>query len=306
MSRAATIVAIAGLLSRGIRLGAQAADSVAPSRAQAVQRYLAMPGLSWDVDSSEHFIVRTLRGARFPVPRPAMLDSLEAGWTNANRVLRTDVSFSERVPVFVIPSPSTVHFADPAMRGAAQSQKGGEIVFIIHNDSVKAYTRHEVMHVITRATWGGPSSRDNVWMVEALGQLADGVCQGVPTVVAARDIMRWSPIKTAFDFTTRFYQSIKIDRAGTYVLAGSMLEYLWDTKGPEGVRAIWRSREPAAKALTTAKTSSLASMSGNLMQSTSAIPIFDDPTPAWRAWVLEQAGSTPGLDSASFARYGCK
>ncbi len=304
MSRAMMLMAIVGLLGRGGRVAGQV-DST-PTRAESVQRYVAMPGLSWDVDSSDHFVVRTLRGVRFPVPRAAMLDSLEVGWTNANRILGTAVSLSERVPVFVIPSPSTVHLPDPAMRGAAQTHKGGEIVFIIHNDSVKPYTRHEVMHVITRAAWGGPASRDNVWMVEALGQLADGVCQGVPNVVAARDIMRWSPIKTAFDFTTRFYQSIKIDRAGTYVLAGSMLEYLWNTKGPDVVRDVWRSRDPVAKAFTTPSTSSLASMSGSLTGSAPPIPVFDDPTPAWRTWVLRTAGDKAGLDSASYRRYGCR
>jgi hypothetical protein len=303
MKRSLAFCALLALVAAQ-RLFAQV-DTTTLSRGSFVEKVLRTSGLAWDADTADHFIVHTQRGVRFVVQRRAMLDSLEIAWTNAEQILGATVPDVERIPVFVITSPKELpQLMKPPMRGLTFYARGGPLVVIVHNDSVKPYTRHEVMHVVSSYTWGTRADSANAWMIEALGVLADGVCQGVPNTVAARDIMRWSPNKTAFDFTTRFIESTRVDRAGTYVLAGSMLAYLWEKEGRDGVHAMWPSRVTPKSSPSPLSASTLRD--GVTSLHTTGGSFFDDPTPAWRAWVLRTAGDKPGLDSASYRRYGCK
>ena len=70
-----------------------------------------------------------------------------------------------------------------------------------------------------------------------------------------------------------------------------MIGYLWESRGRDGVEAIWQGRDSLAASVLTA--------------SAPGSPFKSDPTIAWRTYVTRAAGTQPGLDAASFRRAGC-
>jgi hypothetical protein len=160
---------------------------------------------------------------------------------------------------------------------------GSEIVILVSNDTVRAHTRHEVMHVVSRRAWGwtGPA-----WLVEGLATFADGQCQGTTLVAAARDILQREPTVTAEEVMERFVEMWRTDRGRAYVLAGTLIGSLWESRGRDGVRRLWQRADT--------------------LRAASASPLLrSDLTREWRAHVERAAGSTPGVSPDAFRRRAC-
>jgi hypothetical protein len=160
---------------------------------------------------------------------------------------------------------------------------GGEVIILVRNDSVRAYSRHEVMHAVSQRlwSWAGP---DQAWLVEGLATFADGRCQTTTITGVARDLLRATPSVTAHDVARDFLELKRVDRARAYVLAGTLVGALWESRGPEGVRRLWQ----GVDTLPTARKFGA-----------------DDPTAVWRGHVMRDAATAPPLDPVAFRRLGC-
>lgn len=117
-----------------------------------------------------------------------MLDSLEVAWTSAVALLASPVADEPRANVFV--TATTTRFqVPPATKGATtRSSDGADVIILVRNDSVRAYVRHEVMHLVSRRAWGRPSA-SVAWLIEGLATFVDSTCQTSTINVAARDFL---------------------------------------------------------------------------------------------------------------------
>ena len=217
-----------------------------------------------------------------------VLDSLNEAHAHATQLLSATISQSQ--PVAVIVTASRTRFSpllSPSTKGyRGRLADGSSFIILVVNDSVRPYTRHEVMHDVSFKSWGA-AYEGGSWMSEALATFADGKCQGVPNIVVARDLLMQKPLLTIDELAKRFWDMTDIDRHGTYVLGASVIEFLWQTGGRESVRRLWQKGEwPRA-----------ASLSGS--------PFASNLSGRWRSYVASTAGDRPGLDAGRLRRNGC-
>jgi hypothetical protein len=248
---------------------------------------LRTQGPEWVTGRSRHFVVHLERPADAPTVAQ-MLDSLEAAWRGAVALLDERVPDEPRTHVLV--TRSRTRFAGmlpPWAKGLTMVHRSGTpIVFLVQNDSVRAHTRHEVMHLVSWRVWRTAGTSPPVWLSEGLAVFADGQCQGSTIRAVGRDLLAARPSIRAHDLLTRLNELWRADRAGTYVLAGTFVDYLWSSRGRDGVRRLWQ------------RADSLSDV-GVLPGTGGAL------TAEWRAHVGRTAGRQPGLDMAAFRRFGC-
>jgi hypothetical protein len=273
------------------RVSAQA-RLLAPVDPLDLDALLHTPGPAWNVSRSRHFIVYVERGDRNAERNAGITDSLESAWVNAEQILGTRVPDASAVPVLVTASRTRFpRLMIPDNKGLTRwTADGSAIIILVHNDSVKAYARHEVMHLAAARARGHPRSTAP-WLTEGLATYADGRCQGTTIAAVARDLLRESPAMTIDDATARFLQTATLNRARTYVLVGTIVGYLWESRGRDGVRALWQGRDSLAASVPTA--------------SAPGSPFKSDPSIAWHAYVARVGGKRPGIDTAAFRRAGC-
>lgn len=245
---------------------------------------LASAGPSWRLGQSKHFVVYVERDNRFAI-RAEMLDSLETAWQSAVALLGAPVADGPRIPVLVTASRTRFpRLLDAQGKGlTTRMPEGGEIIILIRNDSVRAHTRHEVMHVVSQRAWGWGSPA-RTWLVEGLATFADGRCQTTSITAVARDLFRATPSVTAQDVAQGFVSLWRADRARAYILAGTLVGSLWEGRGREGVRRLWQGVD------TLTATSRLDA---------------NDPTAVWHGYVMRHAATARSLDTTAFRRLGC-
>jgi len=242
-------------------------------------------GPAWRRAESPHFILfreQPVTG----VSVSATIDSLETAWTAAVTLLGQSVAQAPRAHVFITASRTRfAAFVPPWAKGLTTRLRTGEdVILLVHNDSVRAYTRHEVMHLVASRAWG--PARAGVWLVEGLATFADGRCQSSTVVAVGRDLLAARPELRTQDVTEKFLDLMRTERGTAYVLAGSLVDYLWTARGRDGVRRLWIGRD------TLSDNAILPGVAGEL-------------TSAWRAHVARKAGTTPGLSKATFLRAAC-
>lgn len=223
---------------------------------------------------------------------PAIVNSLEAAWTYDTKLIGSPVPDAPPVAVFV--TASRTRFSSvipPHVKGLTmRMQTGEDFVILVHNDSVRAYSRHEVMHLVSFRAWGfpGPSA---TWLVEGVATFADGRCQGTTINAVARDILSQANAPTMQDVTHKFFDLMLDDRARAYVLAGTLTGYLWETRGVGAVKALWQGKDTL-----TALPTRVGSVGGAFLV---------DPAEAWRSYVRHAADTAAGISAASLRRFGC-
>ena len=271
------------------------------------------PGPVWSTGQSKHFILYVERptsavniavvpsGARGALPLSSraqsrdlhssdvarMLDSLETAWTSALELLGARYVDETRIPVFVTRSRSRFgRLVPPEAKGLTTSLTGGgDVMILVQNDSVRAHTRHEVMHLVSRRAWGA-SRRYGPWLIEGLATFADARCQTSSIRAVGRDLLASRRSVVADDLLTNFVPMWRSDRAAAYVLAGTFVDYLWASRGRDGVHRLWQGIDTLSDA------AMVPGLAGEL-------------TSGWRAHVARVAGSSAGLDTAAFRRLGC-
>lgn len=291
-TRRRTIAATTTLLGMSMlaTLAPVAAQAPSASERLAAWDVAAMrqsPGIPLRRVQSRHFQLYTEYDEAHAV---RMLDSLEAALAHAHALLGTAATAADTLTVFVTASRTRFPLLlSPTNKGVRVQANGRDLIALVVNDSVRSYARHEVMHAVAFRVWGArrPPAK---WMVEGLATFADGLCQGVPIAIVARDLLRQEPMLTVREVTEQFSRLAEVDRAKAYVLASSVIAFLWQTRGREGVQRVWQGTDslgqPALAAL------GLGNAGADL-------------TPAWRSHTEQIAGAQPGVRADALRRHGC-
>ena len=216
-----------------------------------------------------------------------MLDSLETAWERAIDLLGGSNANGAQAEVFVTASRTRFSgLVTSEARGlTTRLPRTGEVVVLIRNDSVRAYVQHEIMHVASYAAWGPPQP-GLAWLVEGLATFADGRCQNSTLQAVGRDLLATRSDMTALKILDHFIDLWQAERAASYVLSGTLVDYLWRSRGRLGVRRIWQGLD------TLVDIGPWPGAGGEL-------------TAAWRQYVAQAAGTTPGIDLESLQRAGC-
>jgi hypothetical protein len=282
------LTVLAALLAVAMPVAAQSPSAKELAAAFNLDTMRASAGRPWSRYQSRHFELYT----EYPGTRATvMLDSLEEALSHATGLLGTTASDAIKLTVFVTGSRTRFPYVlTPKNKGVRTGLiDGREAIVLVVNDSVRSYARHEVMHSVGFRAWG-PQRDHALWLPEGLATFADGLCQGIPISVVARDLLRQQPMLTVPDLTRRFPAMVDVHRHSAYVLAGSLIEFLWNARGREGVKRVWQGTD-------------------SLTQSGGAVWGLPDPaadvTRAWRAYVERVAGTRPGLSAGSLHRHGC-
>jgi hypothetical protein len=247
---------------------------------------LQTSGPRWSRGQSRHFAVYFEQPAD-AIALNAMVDSLEVAWSAATRLLDQPLADESRDHIFV--TRSRTRFAglvSPEAKGLTTRLRSGEyITILVRNDSVRAYTRHEVMHLVSWRAWGMPGA-SRAWLAEGLATFADGRCQTSTVLAVSRDLLAARPMLRAQDVIDNFVAIWRTERAAAYVFAGSLVDYLWASRGRDGVRRLWSGSD------TLTDVGALPGTGGAL-------------TSEWRAYVVRKAEGRPGLTTTAFLRAGC-
>ena len=239
----------------------------------------------WQQLHSAHFSLYMQSGISFPLSSKALLDSLEEAWTHDTALL--DVPSLNAPPVIVLVTHSWRRFPTMLAPGSGglmrRDTKGGSLIILVHNDSLRAFTRHEVMHVVSYAAWGPTGAP---WVDEGLATFADGRCQATTVLAVARDLLRAEPGFSATDLDARYRMSagpVLGRRHRAYVLAASMVSFVYARGGASAVRILRRDGIPLG--VTSVPAESL--------------------TAAWRNYVERSAAGEQGLSSEALDARGC-
>jgi hypothetical protein len=255
------------------------------SASTTLESLLHTRGPPWVPHQSPHFRIFAERPMR-EGELARVADSLEGAWRHARSLLEYSINDDPRATVLV--TRSRTRFAGLVPKQGkglyTQLRADGGVIVLVRNDSVRAYSRHEVMHLVAFSGWGSP--RGGWWLAEGLATFADGTCQHTTIAAVGRDRLRAQPSLTATALQRRFLELWRADRAMAYVLAGTLVDYLWATRGREGVRRLWQG--------------------GDSLDEQSVLPgAGGELTRGWRAHVERSAGNASGIDSTSFRRAGC-
>jgi len=243
-------------------------------------------GPAWHRGESRHFVVYQEE----PITAASLtttIDSLEAAWVAAASLLGQPFAKMPRANVFITASRTrfAAEFVPPNGKGLTMPLPSGEyVIVLVQNDSVRSYARHEVMHAVSLRAWGWPGPRP--WLMEGLATFADGQCQSSTVLAVARDLLKARPMLRTQDVIENFVEMARTERATAYVLAGSLVDYLWSSRGRNGFHQLWTGHDSLSDV------GLLPGMSGEL-------------TAAWRAHVAQKAGTTPGLAPSALQRAGC-
>lgn len=243
---------------------------------------LRRAGPAWDSASSQHFLVYAERGQRPRYDIRALIDSLETAWRDGSALLESGVPDLPKITVLVTRSRHRFGpMMSPTNKGMTiDSESDAETILLVHNDTVRLYARHEVMHALSRRAWG---ASQHWWVMEGIAVVADGACLGSTSMAVARDALRAKPELTAGVFAQSFSALVREDRAGTYALAGSLVSFLLTRGGVPLVRRAW-ALGPAVLDL----------------DATSDLTRTD-----WRTYVERAAVGQPSIRPDSLARFGC-
>jgi hypothetical protein len=280
MSSKSSFIAVAILLCARTAGGQAAVPGGTPTGIGV--RLLQTAGPGWDSASSLHFLVYAERGERPRYDIRALIDSLETAWRDGLAILQSPAPDIPRITVLVTRSR---HRFGPTMsptnKGIAiAAQSDGETILLVHNDSVRLYARHEVMHTLSRHAWG---ASQQWWAMEGIAVVADGRCLGSSSMAVARDVLRSKPELTSGAFAKSFNVLVREDLASAYVLAGSLVSFLRARGGVPLVRQAW-------------------TLGVDLLD----LPATSDLTRTdWRTYVESATVGQPGTRPDSLARFGC-
>jgi hypothetical protein len=243
-------------------------------------------GPKWRRASARHFVVYYEE----PIAAgslKATMDSLERAWDAAATLLGQVVPDAPRASVFV--TRSRTRFAglvSPEAKGlTTRLPSGDDVIILVRNDSVRPYIRHEVMHLVSFRAWGAPGE-SRAWLAEGLATFADGKCQSTTILAKSRDLLAARPLLGVHDVVENFVPMWRTERAAAYVLAGSLVDYLWFSRGRDGVRRLWTGRDSVTDV--------------GILPGTSG-----EQTAGWRKHVALAAAGAPALSKKAFQRAGC-
>lgn len=195
---------------------------------------LANPSFAWQRDSIPGFRVYTIPGSYSHAHRDSLARSLPTALAHAQRLIAAP-HWTGVIDVFYVDDRSQME----AITGAPVTGFAhvlAKAVFLVTNRDWRAFERHEIMHVVAGNTWGHDPRR-NAWLIEGLGQAADGSCAGYPNEAMAVALAQrdgW----IALDTMLRRFREQSDLRA--YLQSASFTRYLLDHAGIPAVRTLWQ------------------------------------------------------------------
>jgi hypothetical protein len=261
---------------------------------------LRTSGPGWSEMRSPHFVVYVERSPWLLRATSDMTDSLEAAWMHAVFLVGPP---RDTTPITTLVTMSRTRFPEllrQSSKGVATRLDQRDFIILVHNDSVRAYTRHEVMHVIAKRVWG-PAHRSAYWVQEGLATWADGRCLNTTVAAAASAMLHQRPLMGPDDVPGHFDSLVVSERHAAYLLSASVVGYVWQRSGRGGVERLWTGADAVAPL-----TSRGMMASGARLGDQKPTPsLFIDEKSRWRQHVLQEAKADPPLDVAAFQRHGC-
>lgn len=203
-------------------------------------------------DTSYHWISRTgsmvrvhfLAGTYAARHQDSLVTLVRAG-REQDMALLGLTSYDDSIDVFFVENRPQME-ALVRQRATGFADTHHRAVFLMTNPTWRAFERHEIMHVLSTASWGDPAP-PGAWILEGLAQFADGRCGGYPidpVVVGLAGRDGYVPLDT---LVTRFRA---LNDLTAYLEAASVVGYVYRTYGRDAVRALWRGGLDAARAAT--------------------------------------------------------
>ena len=125
----------------------------------------------------------------------------------------------------------------------------GSTVVLAKFGSLETVVHHEVMHVLSVNVWGEPPE-PAAWLREGLATYAAGRCAAYSLHQLSANMDRSGELLPLETLITDFYKHSDLV---TYLESGSVIQYLYDTRGRDFLRKAWQ--QGLARALTEAGSS---------------------------------------------------
>ncbi|HUH12483.1 MAG TPA: hypothetical protein VMK65_05215 [Longimicrobiales bacterium] len=155
------------------------------------------------------------------------------------------------------------------------------VVVMVHSGVPNVLAiRHETMHVLTMAVWGGYGA--GAWVREGLGVLAGGQCNGYTPRAVAAYAAQAGTLPTLVELESSFWDQ---DEITAHLAAASFMGFLHEERGPSALRALWLG--------------GLEALSERLRADPQALEAN------WRAWLGVPSPDTPLPDWSAVSR-GCR
>ena len=231
----------------------------------------------WVKQDAPHLRVYFVDGSYAAARRDELVKRAEAARRDDLKLLGAK-AFELVIDVFFIESRAQMDsLTGSPVTGLADRDAGA--VFLVTNPDWRAFEKHEIMHVLAHHLWGPASG---AWVEEGLAQFADGRCGEYTIHDVAHALAHESgyiPIDTLVE------QFRKLDDLTAYLQAASMVGYLYETRGREAVRAVWRDGVDALPKVTGQTPSAFAE--------------------SWWKWVRDRAKPVPNDKRLAVSEKGC-
>jgi hypothetical protein len=118
---------------------------------------------------------------------------------------------------------------------AGWSEHQSNTVLLACNENLRAFHRHEIMHVLSMNLWKLPPLLES-WLLEGLAVYADAPCAGYSLHEIAAHLQRENKLISLYSLVLRFH---KQEDLRAYMQSGSFVQFLFETYGREKFRRLW-------------------------------------------------------------------
>ena len=216
----------------------RAGDAPRPSGA-AASRAFGMNGFSWRViEVPEARLNLYIQRTDGDDDVQQIVDSAKRAQADVLSLLAESKSGGQTSSLFFVRSRSDMQrISGRPIAGFVQP--GEPTAFFVWSRGYRAPVRHELAHLYTFDRWGRPPGGDSAtWLVEGIGALAGGSCQGKSADALAAGLLARDRLPSVADLVQRFRE---IPEDAGLPAAGSLTEFLYAKEGIHGLRARWQS-----------------------------------------------------------------
>ena len=114
---------------------------------------------------------------------------------------------------------------------------GTNLVYMVYNENVRPYLRHEIMHKVSISLLGEPPA----WIREGSGMYADGSCLDYenPFDIIAAFLMNRNMLIPLEDFVNNFEKYAGENDLIAYLQAASLFKYIYENYGWKKMEELW-------------------------------------------------------------------
>lgn len=266
------------LLAACLLVGACVADEPAPAD-EGPPHPADHPGYDWQVHEADAYRLYYPAALR-PAPDIRGFERLITAARADALELMGEPDDAPPIPFFLVPSRADVKTLTGYEANGITMPAIGAVVMVYSGAPNILAIRHETMHVLTTAVWGGYGP--GPWVREGLGVLAGGPCSGYTHRAAAAYARSAGTLPTLAELESSFWD---LDEITGHLAAASFMAFVHEAMGPEGLRTLWQG--------------GLRALGGQMGADIEALETD------WRAWLAEPSGDAP-LPDWSVVSSGCR